>query len=56
MYTYIVVWDQEECDFKATNGEENYGRNFMYLGGNDEVTVIGNIYENPELLKDISTR
>lgn len=30
-YLYTVIWDEEELDFKATNGKEKYGRNFVYL-------------------------
>lgn len=51
LFTGVVVYDESELDFKATNGEENYGSNFQYLPCCDEVEVIGNIYENPELLK-----
>ena len=44
-FEYIVVWDKDESDFKATNGKENYGSNFQYLNCCDEVEVIGNIYD-----------
>lgn len=47
---YVVVWDEEELDFKATNGKENYGRNFQYMPCCEEVEIIGNVYDNPELL------
>ena len=30
--TYVIVWDKDELDFKGTNGKENYGRNYEYLG------------------------
>ena len=46
-----IVYDQEETDFKATNGHNEYGNNFRYLGGSDSIIVIGNIYQNPELLE-----
>lgn len=49
---FVVVWDNEELDFKATNGKENYGPGgFEYLPCCEEVKVIGNIYDNPELIK-----
>ena len=47
---YVVVWDSNELDFKATNGKEHYKTNFEYLGCCDEIVVIGNIFDNPELL------
>ena len=40
-------------DFKATNGHDEYGNNFRYLGVNDSIIVIGNVYQNPELLKEV---
>ena len=53
LFTGIIVYDQEETDFKATNGHDEYGNNFRYLGVNDSIIVIGNIYQNPELLKEV---
>lgn len=47
-FVYVVVWDQEEFGFKATNGKENYGNHFAYLGNCDEIEVIGNIHDNPD--------
>jgi uncharacterized phage protein (TIGR01671 family) len=44
-FEYIVVWDESESGFKATNGKENYEDNFQYLGCCDEIEVIGNIYD-----------
>lgn len=49
--TYVVIWDKDELDFKATNGKEEYGTNFEYLPCCEEIEVIGNIYDNPELLR-----
>jgi uncharacterized phage protein (TIGR01671 family) len=44
-FEYIVVWDESESGFKATNCKENYGDNFQYLGCCDEIEVVGNIYD-----------
>lgn len=52
VFTGVVVYDLSEVDFKVTDGKEKYGKNFQYLAGNDENEVIGNIYENPELLEE----
>ncbi len=51
IHIYVVVWDKTELDFKGTNGKENYGRNFEYLGCCEEIVVIGNIFDNAELLE-----
>ena len=51
VFAGVVVYDLSEVDFKVTDGKEKYGRNFQYLAGNDENEVIGNRYENPELLE-----
>ncbi len=48
---YVVVWDEYELDFKATNGKKHYKTNFEYLGCCEEIVVIGNIFDNPVLLK-----
>lgn len=45
-HIYQIIFDKEEFDFKATNGKENYGVDFQYLGCCEEIEVIGNIYEN----------
>lgn len=50
-HAYVVKWDADEIDFKATNGKENYEGNFQYLGCCDEVEIIGNELDNPELLE-----
>lgn len=49
-YIYVVVWDQEEFDFKATNGEENYAGHYVYFGCCEQIEVVGNIHDNPELI------
>lgn len=53
VFTYVVVWDQDELDFKATNGSDYYEHNFLYLQRCDEIERIGNIFDNPELLKQM---
>lgn len=50
VHTYVVVWDKSELDFKGTNGKENYGREFEYLPCCDEVVIVGNLFDNPELM------
>lgn len=50
-HIYQIVWDNSELDFKATNGKENYGTNFEYLLCCEEIEVIGNIFDNKELLQ-----
>ena len=51
-YIYKVIWDVSELDFKATNGKENYKSNFQYLTCCEEIEIIENIFDNPELLKE----
>ena len=47
---YVVVFDDSELDYKATNGKEEYGREFEYLKCCDKIEVIGNRWDNPDLL------
>ena len=48
---FVVVWDADELDFKATNGTVRYGAGgFQYLPCCEYIKVIGNIYDNPEML------
>lgn len=51
-HIYQVVWDESELDFKATNGKENYESNFEYLPCCDEIEILGNCFDNPELLEE----
>ena len=47
---YVVIWDKDDLGFLATNGKECYETNCEYLGCCEEIEVIGNIFDNPELL------
>ncbi len=47
----VVVYDLGETDFKATNGNEDYGNNFQYLTVGESIEVIGNVHQHPELLE-----
>ena len=51
-FTGVVVYDLGEADFKATNGHEDYGNNFQYLTVGESIEVIGNVWENEDLLND----
>ena len=53
LFTGVVVYDLGEADFKATNGNEDYGNNFQYLTVGESIKVIGNVWENEDLLNDI---
>ena len=50
---FIVTWDYHNPGFflKSTEDDE-YNVEMIYILNND-VEVIGNIYENPELLKEV---
>lgn len=52
-FTGVVVYDLGETDFKATNNHEDYGNNFQYLTVGESIEVIGDIYQNPELLEGV---
>lgn len=49
-FTGVVVYDLGETDFKATNGNEDYGNNFQYLTVGESIKVIGNVHQHLELL------
>ena len=45
-YIFVVIWDQDELDFKATNGKQNYGPGgFQYLPCCDEIEIVGSIHD-----------
>lgn len=52
-FTGVVVYDLGETNFKVTNNREDYGNNFQYLTDRVSIEVIGDIYQNPELLEDV---
>ena len=45
-----VVYDSEYCEYRAINKDED-GEYYIPLWKCTEPIIIGNIYENPELLK-----
>lgn len=50
-YAWKIVWDKEELGFKATNGKENYGTEFEYLPCLEDIEIVGNVFDNPKLLR-----
>lgn len=52
MNVRLIIWDESELDFKGTNGKESYRTNFDYLPCCEELVIIGNIFDNPNLLKE----
>lgn len=50
-FTGVVVYDLGETDFKATNGNDEYGNNFQYLTVGESIEVIGNVHQHPKLLE-----
>lgn len=44
----IIVWNEEDAGFDFETVNNNWDDNFSFI---PEYVVIGNIYENPELLK-----
>ncbi|KZE04177.1 hypothetical protein B4117_4347 [Bacillus mycoides] len=55
LFTGNVVYDTSELGFKATNGKENYGSDFQYPTCCEEVEVIGNTYEDNNILGKIKS-
>ncbi len=49
-YPLCIEWDRGECAFvmRSTHSGATYG--FMW-----EIEIIGNIYDNPELLKEVES-
>ncbi len=53
---FVAVWDEEELDFKVTNGKKNYGAGgFQYFPCCKDVKIIGNIHDNLDLLGKLGT-
>ncbi len=46
----IVIYDEDELDFKVINGEKYYQTDFEYIPSCDYLLVLGNIFDNPDLL------
>lgn len=50
--TFVIGWDAEHLAFRAqANSIDSIG--IYNTGKSDLIEVIGNIYENPELLKEV---
>lgn len=45
---YVIRWSEEDCCFECVNSE-----NFMLPSVWGEMEIIGNIIDNPELLKGV---
>jgi len=45
---YVIKWSDDDCGFECVNSE-----NFMLPSVWGEMEIIGNIYDNPELLKGV---
>lgn len=46
---YVVFWDECNCEIGIKNNEERFGIAYAYPG---DMKVIGNIFDNLELLKE----
>ena len=50
----VVKWKQGDCSLSPQDIEQNHknGNYYAYWGFIEQIEIIGNIYENPELLED----
>lgn len=48
----IIYWDNEDTGFYGECQDYNYSLDMFNLTRNLSPEVIGNIYENPELIKE----
>lgn len=49
---FAVYYDSNYLQYRA-KVKENYTREIDYYGNSTQIEVIGNIYDNPELLKEV---
>lgn len=51
---YKAFWQDDECQFQAVSydGSDAYVESLNELLEENSMEIIGNIYENPELLKE----
>ena len=55
LFIGVVVWNEDDLGFEASNMKNGADREFQYLGCCEEIEVIGNIFDNPDLLPTSST-
>jgi|ERR1700722_3358066 len=57
-YVRMIVWHQQSCQYKISNSKKRLkGTTALYAEKiyNDNIIVIGNVFENPELIEQMKT-